>query len=353
MNYLDNKTRQLHLWYPLTALKEEISVRTAYLGKLRSTEQSKHLLDLIHLTEDEERLMQSCYRNAMADLYEPLSKYASGFYVPTMVMNDGVDNAINVPEDMSVESEDFDGGGVMTDFVNTISGKVNVTIKSTSSFDSTRYSVALFVELTYTTGYQIKGMSGGEYIPDETKTEIIRINSTNVSGRDYEGDIDVHVQLKGETETLTASRIIYHEVKLYQVTLYAIDPKEVPQFGWVEWGKKLYQTIEATDENDFLDTIIFQLKRYTKYILYPPIDPRYSIRYLITYPQELNTQYIAPLDIALHEALVCHIIKSWLEYAYPSEVEVWDAKYAKALKNVYSRANMQVKPIVKLTPRWF
>lgn len=356
MNYLDNKTRQLHLWYPWTALKEEISMRTAYLGKFRRTEATKHLLDLIHLTDDEEQLILSCAKKAMADLYEPLSKYARELNVPTMVMNDGNDNAISVPNNMGVECHSFDGNGITTDGT-TISGVARVRTTSSSSFEQTRYSVALFVDVTYTTGYKIKDMPNGMYIPDETKTKRVRINTTYVGDddfiRDFEGAIDMRVPLKGETATLSASVIIDCEVQFHAVTLYAINAKDVPQFGWVEYDNKLYQTTEATDENDFLDTIIYGIKPNDKYILYPPIDPSYSIRYLIVYPEELNTQYIEPLDIALHEALVCHIIKNWLKYAYPSEVEVWDKEYLKALKDVYSRANMQAKPIVKLTPRWF
>ena len=355
MNYLDNKTRELHLWYPLEELKKEISMRTAYLGKLRRTEEAPHLLDLIHLTEDENNLLMSCANTAMADLYEPLSKYAREFFVPTMGLNDGADNSICVPNNMGVECDVFTDNNTLLVLPtkNPIDIDVTVTTKSHNSFDRQRYSVALFVEVTYTTGYQIKGVTSFTYIPDETSTQVIRINTTNVGGNDFQGKYKFAVPLKGETDTLTESYIISCQIKFHSVTLYAINAKDVPQFGWVEYDNKLYQTTEATDENDFLDTIIYQLEPNNKYILYPPIDPRYSIRYLLAYPRELNTQYLLPLDIAIKEALVCHIISHWLEYAYPDEVQHWSAKYDKALQDVYSRANMQAKPIVKLTPRWF
>lgn len=355
MNYLDNNTRQLNLWYPLTALKEEISVRTAYLGKLRRTEETPHLLDLIHLTEDEERLMLSCYNNAMADLYEPLSKYARELNVPTMVMNDGVNNSIIIPTNTNVECDVFtDNTLLVLPTRAPIDIDVTVRTKSNNSFDRQRYSVALFVEVTYTTGYQIKGVNSFTYIPDETSTQVIRINTTTgVSGNDFQGKYKFAVPLKGETDTLTESYIISCQIKFHSVTLYAINAKDVPQFGWVEYDNKLYKTTEAADENDFLDTVIFQLKPNNgRYVLFPS-DPRYSIRYLISYPPELNTQFVLPLDIAIHEALVCHIIKHWLEYAYPNEVEVWSAKYTKALQNVYRRVNMKANPITKLIPRWF
>ena len=353
MNYLDDKTRQLHLWYPLEELKKEISMRTAYLGKLRRTGEAPHLLDLIHLTEDENNLLMSCANTAMADLYEPLSKYARELNVPTMVMNDGDGNSIDVPANMEVKIETFDNSEAHTDYINTIGGALGVRIKSGNTFDKDRYSVSLFVEITYTTGYKIKDMPGDNYIPDETKTEMVRVNTTSKGGDAFNGAFELVVPLKDETETLTASKIIDYNIRLHSVTLYAIDAKDVPQFGWVKYGSDLYQTTETTNENDFLDTIVYGLQPNTKYILYPPIDPRYSIRYLLAYPREMNTQYLLPLDIAIKESLVCHLISHWLEYAYPDEVQHWSAKYEKALQDVYSRANMQAKPIVKLTPRWF
>lgn len=347
MNYLDNNTRQLHLWYPLTALKEEISVRTAYLGKFRRTEETKHLLDLIHLTEDEERLMLSCFDNAMADLYEPLSKYARGLHVPTMVMNDGVENTIDIPKHTNVDVVNFTE--------NTKHGNKDrilgpISVETNSDFDRDRYSLVLHLNVTYTTGYKIKGMS--EYIPDETITKIVEIKTTNKDVNTYNCVLDMLVELKGETDSLTASEIIDHQVELYKVSLYAINPKSVQQYGWISYNGKIYQTIAAIDENDFLNEMVYKVTPNREYLLFPS-DPRYSIRYLLTYPKELNMHYILPLDIALKEALVCHIIKEWLGYAYPDEVEVWEVKYAKALQNVYSRSNMQEKPITKLIPRWF
>ena len=289
----------------------------------------------------------------MADLYEPLSKYARELNVPTMVMNDGDGNSIDVPANMEVKIETFDNSEAHTDYINTIGGALGVRIKSGNTFDKDRYSVSLFVEITYTTGYKIKDMPGDNYIPDETKTEMVRVNTTSKGGDAFNGAFELVVPLKDETETLTASKIIDYNIRLHSVTLYAIDAKDVPQFGWVKYGSDLYQTTETTNENDFLDTIVYGLQPNTKYILYPPIDPRYSIRYLLAYPREMNTQYLLPLDIAIKESLVCHLISHWLEYAYPDEVQHWSAKYEKALQDVYSRANMQAKPIVKLTPRWF
>lgn len=68
--------QRLHLYYPLQVLMKEVSKRTAYLGKNRSAEGAPHLLDLIHMTEDEANLFDTCCRNAMSDLYDTISKYS-------------------------------------------------------------------------------------------------------------------------------------------------------------------------------------------------------------------------------------------------------------------------------------
>lgn len=66
----------LHLYYPLSLLKEEVHKRTSYLGKHRSTETAPHLLDLIGMTEDEADLFLSYVRTAMSKVFDPIGKHS-------------------------------------------------------------------------------------------------------------------------------------------------------------------------------------------------------------------------------------------------------------------------------------
>lgn len=66
----------LHFWYKLDWLREEIDKRTAYLGKMRRTEETKHLLDLINMTSDEDDMFVPFAKSSMADVWDALSKYA-------------------------------------------------------------------------------------------------------------------------------------------------------------------------------------------------------------------------------------------------------------------------------------
>lgn len=65
----------LHLWYNLEMVRKEIEKRTAYLGKFRRTEEAKHLLDLIQMTEDNENMFVPFAKAAMSDVFDVLSNH--------------------------------------------------------------------------------------------------------------------------------------------------------------------------------------------------------------------------------------------------------------------------------------
>lgn len=65
----------LHLWYKLSFLSEEVQKRTAYIGKFRRTEDTKHLLDLIAMTDDEKNMFVPFAKAAMADVFDVLYTY--------------------------------------------------------------------------------------------------------------------------------------------------------------------------------------------------------------------------------------------------------------------------------------
>lgn len=78
-----------------------------------------------------------------------------------------------------------------------------------------------------------------------------------------------------------------------------------------------------------------------------------TITYTIDHPRYLADNYVRPLDIAVNEALVCHITANWLSFAYPSEQKQWDARYAAALNSVYNRLNAFFPNVMRVVPRWF
>lgn len=349
MYHLYKDTRRLDLWYPLEELKQEIGMRTAYLGKLRSSEQAEHLLDLIHMTDDEENLLMSFANNAMAEVYECFSKYARHLHVPTMVLNDGELNTVKtqaIPE--------ITAGNVPIPLP-TISGNnihVHLTgVEANEAFDKSKYGILLNCTLTYTTAYTI--LETGTKVPQETVSIPISVAATeNALLGSYSANIDYQVKLSSGTDILSASFIDSSSVRIDSVELYTLSPETISEFGWVEYDNKLWFSLVEVDEDTFIHTMMGRRENRCEFILYP-VDPRYSIRYYIEYVKELSMHYIHPLDIAIKEALVCYIIAHWLEYAYPNEYDRWHIKYQKALLDVRKRCNVQEKPIKKLIPRWF
>lgn len=423
MNHFDSKTRKLNLWYPFADLKKEVGMRTAYLGKLRSTEQAQHLLDLIHLTDDEEKLMMSYAQNAMAEVYECISKYARGIHEPTMVFNDGKLNTVKtqaIPEisfdnkssitfyddglgeeftlyrdstrDEKGENFQFawssgDGSrtvytseslpgvshsGVSIDAIGSIiisqyytindvpftyntqisNNHISLEISATINerFDESKYGVKLNVLLTYKTAYTI--IETGTNVPQETIDVPLSIIATKDASGKFIGSVVYTANLSPATDILSASFIDSCSVEFDSVELFTLSPNIISEYGWVEYDKKLWFSLVKVEEDTFIHTMMGRRENRGEFILYP-FDPRYSIRYYINYPVELNVNYILPLDIAIKEVLVCHIIMNWLEYAYPLEAANWHAKYEQAIKNVRSRCHMSEKPIKKLIPRWF
>lgn len=345
MNHFDSKTRKLNLWYPFADLKKEVGMRTAYLGKLRSTEQAQHLLDLIHLTDDEEKLMMSYAQNAMVEVYECISKYARGIHEPTMVFNDGKTNTFKIQTIPCVTSD-------RTNSINIVpSGNhIKQTLQAVvnEQFETSKYGVLLNATLTYTPAYTISDTM----IEIEEEPVIVPLTiKTKFNGNLYEGVIDYTVNLSPETESLSASYIKQASVNLDGVSLYILNPAQITEFSWIEYEDGLWFSMVNVREDEFIN-MIMDSKNNRNFICYP-FDPRYSIRYYINYPVELNVNYILPLDIAIKEVLVCHIIMNWLEYAYPLEAANWHAKYEQAIKNVRCRCHMSEKPIKKLIPRWF
>lgn len=345
MNHLYKDTRRLDLWYPWENLKQEMGMRTAYLGKLRSSEQVEHLPDLIHLTDDEEELMMSFANNAMAKLYECFSKYARHLHVPTMVFNDGKPNTVKtqaIPE-ITIANPN----NTATDDQETISISCETDI--VESFDETKYGVKLNVTLTYETAYTI--IETGTNVLHEKIDVPLSIMATKDAGGRYVCTIDYTATLSPATDILSASFINSYSVKVNSAELYTLSPETISEFGWVEYDNKLWFSLVEVDEDTFIHTMMGRRENRGEFILYP-VDPRYSIRYYIEYAKELSVHYIQPLDFAIKEALVCYIIAHWLEYAYPDEAANWHAKYDKALIDVRKRCNVQEKPIKKLVPRW-
>lgn len=114
LHHIDDESHILHLWYKLEDLRNMIEHRTSMLGKLRRTEESIHLLDLISMTEDERGLFEQFAQVAMADVYDVLfafsPKVRMGYWwneeIRTIVIDSTSSNVVSYKQGDYVE---YDG----------------------------------------------------------------------------------------------------------------------------------------------------------------------------------------------------------------------------------------------------
>jgi len=66
----------IDLYYPISEIREEVKMRTSYLGRFRRTEDNPHLLDLLAFTEDDNDLFMSYAHSAMTMVFPSISKLA-------------------------------------------------------------------------------------------------------------------------------------------------------------------------------------------------------------------------------------------------------------------------------------
>lgn len=77
----------LHLWYPIKDLQKQVAMKTAYIGKNRSTETQEHLHDQLTMTRDEENLFLTIAENAAAEVFDAMIKYTERLRKPAFEFN--------------------------------------------------------------------------------------------------------------------------------------------------------------------------------------------------------------------------------------------------------------------------
>lgn len=377
MNLLDKNI--LHLWYPIADVQKEISMRTAYLGKHRSSESSPHLLDLIHLTTDEQKLFLSYAQNAMADVHDLIGKYALRLSVQSYRWNEGV-ATVAIPTAPVLHPVDVEKT-ILTAPAGLVSGCILFNIPE---HYAAKYTPYIALRLTISTKFQFKGtdidISG-------TPIELFRTLEAKLdtdTGK-YRVDFSTTVELEGPTDNMTATTIESVEADIIEAKEVISTPAPIEDNSWITYDGKNFINSGMTTDKDFVEWYesIYSLQQlpedkkkqirinpYYQYshpldiVLAPEVvqgafeeqkkDMRQSIHYTIEFPPYLSPNYIEPMDVALREALVCHIISHWLETAYPvdKELERWNVRYAAAAKSVRDRLNVFRPQVGKITPHW-
>ena len=338
-------TNLLHLWYPIDELLKKIDMRTAYLGKGRRTNDTPHLLDLINMTEDERILFDDCLNTAAADMFDDFGKYTknigkSGFDIDRDSNVIDIEPLPEVSGTGQVISQDIAPDG------KSITGNIWYQPAKPVPLG---YRLECSVTIRYTTAYAIKDDPRNIFSKEETETISVPLFDSVVGGR-LIGTINFHPSLDEETELLTSTTIqsidqitIFPSASVYMTTVGRV----LKEGDTVRYQGDAYRVLKDSTEKHFLesyDSDTFEAL---------PQDFSHSVHYIIEFDNNLNNQYIQPLDIALEDALLNHIIANWLHYVYPDEENAWKIRTEEAKEKVRSRCHKFVESPAELVPRWF
>lgn len=70
----------IHFYYPIEKLRDEVEMKTSYLGRFRKTESAAHLLDMLHMSKDEADLFNSYLKTGMSLIFGRIGKYTKNLH---------------------------------------------------------------------------------------------------------------------------------------------------------------------------------------------------------------------------------------------------------------------------------
>ncbi len=324
----------LHLYYPLKSLAEEVEKRTSYLGKFRRTEEAKHLLDLISMTQDEGDMFYSFARLVMADVFDALRRYIPAKTDKVYLWDEGGD-MIELTTIPDYQYSDFETRIQLNG--NKIVGYSTFKLEGV---DSAKMRVRLLMMVSYGVEYTINESSE---VKSELRKSVLEIECAHTGDNMWCGEIAFAPSLAVSDEETSSERVGWIEsVSLEDIKVEWKAPEVFRKGQYVKTGEELYIALVDGDANDYAGK------------LQKTEDYRHSIHYLISYPKDKSVDLSKPLDATIFEALVTGVMYKWLEYSYPDEAERFFKAYESALIDIRARCIFFAgSPIVHRVARYF
>lgn len=342
---LSSATKQLHFSYNLVDLQKEIEKRTFYLGKFRRTEEAQHLLDLIGMSRDEDDLLYSFTKAAMADVFDQLS--LNTHHIPKGYLWKTIKDPIAIDSNkMPPVKDNFvitpavvnDGTAVQID------GSFGISANGVNNY--TKMYPLIELELTVNTTFNVIGTNTALSRSKSVKVTIPSKNLLAFSANQWEIVRAVFpIELEEESSlttaekitSCTATRIIPDaQIQLWidPVKLYVGDRIVLERY--MSGDKEVSGSYEITSDTDTNNIVI---NENAKEVDSSEIMTE-GIHYFFNIPEYLNMSSIDPLDNAIMEALVNRIIWKWLVLSYPNEAATYDTMYQDNLKSIAMRCNI-------------
>ena len=338
---LSSATKQLHFSYKLVDLQKEIEKRTFYLGKFRRTEEAQHLLDLIGMSRDENDLLYSFSRAAMADVFDNIN--SNSLHIPKKYewkgLTEPVDIRINHETGTDIDEETLDGKVTIIDKNKGII-EVHADFAMNEIVDEYTYEVSAIFRLECNCKRLIKDTLNSSEIAITTDKYIeVEIPPKNIiyKGNDTWTVVGFRCEVPLETQGEYVSSEWVNSVNINNTTGYVLlkDAKKIASGTFFTFKNQTYESIVDTDENEINKNInaVAVLTDSEEAIVE-------GIHYYFDVPEYLNLTTVDPLDNAIMEALVNRIIWKWLVLSYPQEAATYDTLYQDNIKSIAMRCNI-------------
>ena len=326
-------------WYKTSRLREEISKRTSFLGKMRGAEGQPHLLDRIALTADEEELFREYLRTAASDVYDMLAPFSTA----TMSIEHG--DTVRMEELDAPQAELVLGSSTQH------SGG-NVTVYAGHYEEGYPYgdrTVRIYANIRYKTHYTVGGLSF-EMEKTVSSSGLVQLIQTT------DGPVGVMLAFTFTPDLEPAGAVTSAEVfdEVTGISLVGVDvklksPDSITAGTWVEYvptsGETLlYKALADTDTNaDITDRSLFEPQE---------ADMRDCVVYTLPLPADFDDGALTAADTALRDALVYDIIHLWLLLSYPDEADKYANLYLGSMEKLRVRLQRRTNGMTRrIIPR--
>ena len=327
-------------WYKTSRLREEVSKRTSFLGKMRGAEGQPHLLDRIALTADEEALFREYLRTAASDVYDMLAPFSTA----TMSIEHG--------DTVRMEELDAPQAELVLDaaFTDTYGRVMLKAIYNDPLYPYTQRDVTVHMDVRYKTHYTVGGVL---FETEKTASVSGPVGRTASStGVDLRWSVVARFTPDLEPAGAVTSAEVFDEVtgiSLVGVDVKLKSPDSITVGTWVEYvptsGETLlYKALADTDTNaDITDRSLFEPQE---------ADMRDCVVYTLPLPADFDDGALTAADTALRDALVYDIIHLWLLLSYPDEADKYANLYLGSMEKLRVRLQRRTSGMTRrIIPR--
>lgn len=314
-----NKTPVVKFSYKIKDILDEVTKRTSYVGKMRSTEQEPFLVDRLSLTSGENFMFKEFIDNAANETYEWVKAFGRKINPYDKVGLNYTDTHIYKNHGVSVvdaNGNEYETGKYIQ-LNSTFTFQPNISNKFLRiSFDSFKCVNVKGIDTTLNVKYRfvIHSTFGGILSDAEAKE-----HESN-----YYTNINVATSMYNITYERAFDEVVDKIETFVKFEVVPNTPEDISKDTFIE-----YRT-------DFNDDSVFDLykadsdcnsKDWLEHSVLLEYDPREVITFFLERKEHFDMNMITIVDRYIKEAIVNHVIYQWFEYVNTPEADKYLLKF--------------------------